>query len=131
MRTHQSLVVLIAVLSLALASCASEVPRQPERLSPLASNDSVERKVVRQDIHAKLGSGYERLIGYGTRWELVGSISQGKVYKCLNTAFTIEGANIHEAYLVANDGKLVGFYLPVERAFSPLESKYDLNWEQE
>ena len=129
MHSIQPVRLLIALLCLALAACASEVPRQAERFTALASATTAERKVVRQDIHARLGSGYERFIGSGTRWELVGRVPQGKVYKCLNTAFTIEGANIHEAYLVENNGKLVGFYLPVERAFSPLESNYDINWE--
>ena len=39
----------------------------------------------------------------------------------LGTVFTIEGANMHEAYLVLREGRVVGFYLPGERAFSALE----------
>jgi hypothetical protein len=39
----------------------------------------------------------------------------------MNDVFTIEGAHIHEAYLVVDAGdQLVGFYLPAEQAFSPM-----------
>ena len=31
--------------------------------------------------------------------------------------FTVEGANVHEAYLVLSGNVLVGFFLPVEGAF--------------
>ena len=34
---------------------------------------------------------------------------------------------MHEAYPVERDGRLVGFYLPVERAFSPLSRPVDLS----
>jgi hypothetical protein len=40
--------------------------------------------------------------------------------------FTLEGANIHEAWLVIRGAALVGFYLPAERAFSPLTSPVPL-----
>ena len=33
--------------------------------------------------------------------------------------FTVEGAHVHEAYLVIAGEKLVGFYLPVESSFAP------------
>jgi hypothetical protein len=39
----------------------------------------------------------------------------------MDTVFTIEGANTHEANLVVRDNRIVGFYLPAERAFAPLE----------
>ncbi|WP_234480884.1 hypothetical protein [Paraburkholderia nemoris] len=35
--------------------------------------------------------------------------------------FTIEGRQVHEAYLVVAKGSLVGFYLPGEAHFSPLD----------
>jgi len=31
----------------------------------------------------------------------------------------VEGAHVHEAYLVVAGDRLVGFYLPVEKAYSP------------
>jgi hypothetical protein len=49
----------------------------------------------------------------------VGRTSEGDVYKPVGRVFTVEGAHIHEAYLVLVGNRLVGFYLPVERAFAP------------
>ena len=51
---------------------------------------------------------------------VVGRVAQGLVLKPTQTVLTIEGAHMHEAYAVHRDGQLVGFYLPVERAYSAL-----------
>lgn len=68
-----------------------------------------------------LGTGYQRNIITGSRWERVGTVPQGDVYRPVGTVFTIEGANMHEAFLVVRDSKVVGFYLPGEGAFSTLD----------
>jgi hypothetical protein len=36
-----------------------------------------------------------------------------------NQVFMVEGAHVHEAYLVLDGDQVVGYYLPVERAFAP------------
>lgn len=110
--------IIAVVLAVCLAGCASEVRRQPAELmavtpvTPMRTSDAVA-------IH--LDSGYRRVIEARTGWVEVGSVSQGRVYRPLDTVFTVEGRHSHEAYLVVNDGRLVGFYLPVEKAFSPLK----------
>jgi predicted acetyltransferase len=48
-----------------------------------------------------------------------GRSQEGQVYKPVDGVFTVEGAQVHEAHLVLEGDRLVGFYLPVERAFSP------------
>ncbi|MFX8297360.1 hypothetical protein ABTL30_20295, partial [Acinetobacter baumannii] len=52
----------------------------------------------------------------------VGTVPQGVVYRPVGTIFTIEGRQVHEAYLVIADQRLVGFYLPGEQAYSPLST---------
>ncbi|QJE00375.1 hypothetical protein HH212_10360 [Massilia forsythiae] len=42
--------------------------------------------------------------------------------------FTLEGAHIHEAYLVIRDDTLVGFHLPAEAGFSPLRTPLPLRF---
>jgi hypothetical protein len=57
-----------------------------------------------------------------TRWQYVGGLPEGDVYRPTNTVLTIEGRHIHEAYLVLREKTLVGYYLPVEGALSVLET---------
>ncbi len=72
--------------------------------------------------------GYSRVVRAGTHWRYIGSLAQGDVYKPIDSTFTVEGAHIHEAYLVLKDGVLVGFYLPVEQAISLLDHPIQLSF---
>jgi hypothetical protein len=47
----------------------------------------------------------------------VGHIQQGDVYRPRDTVFSVEGTNVHEAYLVLSGEKLVGYYLPAEHSY--------------
>lgn len=125
---HPSLI--SAALCLLLAACATEVARQPGNFTPLAATGNIESRIIQRDVSVTLNSGYSRLVPRGMKCELVGSVSQGKVYRAANTVFTVEGAHIHEAYLVVERGNLVGFYLPVERAFTTFVSNDTRLWEE-
>jgi hypothetical protein len=37
------------------------------------------------------------------------------VYATRDRVLTVEASNVHEAYIVVSNGKLVGFFLPVEK----------------
>ena len=119
-----------ATLCFFLMGCAAEVMRHPATLQSIESLGA-DRRQVRQDRLVTFNSGYERVIRKDTTWKLVGSISQGKVYASADGVFSVEGAHVHEAYLVVARGELVGFYLPVERSFAPLNSARVVNlWEE-
>lgn len=132
MKTRSSLLPAraVALMGLLLSACAADVARQPGTFTPLAATETVESRTVQREVSVTLNSGYTRLVQRGMRCELVGKMPQGKVYRVANTVFTVEGAHIHEAYLVVNKGKLVGFYLPVERAFSTFVSSDTQLWEE-
>jgi hypothetical protein len=66
-----------------------------------------------------VGPGYRRPIGRGSVWTRIGRSDKGDVFKPVDRVFTVEGAQIHEAYLVLDGDRVIGFYLPVERAFAP------------
>ena len=103
-----------------LSGCAGEVIRHPAEMSaPAALSGLV---VTTQTTSFTLDSGYSRAIEQGTEFVELGSIKEGRVLKPTKTTFTIEGAHMHEAYPVVRDGRLVGFYLPVEKAFAPLSN---------
>lgn len=73
-----------------------------------------------------LGTGFTRTLRQGTKWEYVGTVQYGDVFKTKDQVFTVEASNIHEAYLVISENTLVGFYLPVERTYSPLGKPVEL-----
>ena len=75
---------------------------------------------LNEEIKISLGTGYSRKLNKGTKWNYVNKISNGDIYKTKDQILTVEGSNIFEAYIVISDENLVGFYLPVEGAFSPL-----------
>jgi len=74
------------------------------------------------DVKLNLGSGYKRLLKKGTIWNCIGKIEQGDVLRTDDQVLTVEASNVFEAYIVVSGGLINGFYLPVERTYSPLPS---------
>jgi hypothetical protein len=108
-----------ALLSLALIGCAPMVPVVPAApITPVATSTAV---VLAESVTFRLSTGYARTLTAPSRWRLVGRLPQGNVYRSADSVLTIEGRQMHEAYLVIRDDALVGFYLPGEAVFSPLE----------
>jgi hypothetical protein len=105
--------------ALIVVGCASEVVRSGVAFEPAGAKSR--RTIEMSGLVTVMQATYQRSILTGSRWERAGSVPQGEVYRPIGTVFTIEGANTHEAYLVIRDNQLVGFYLPGERAYAPLE----------
>lgn len=102
----------------ALSACA--IPVRQIKLSQPMTEISGKHFVLASDARCGIGTGYGRVLRQGTRWELVGAIAQGDVYRSRDQTLTVEGYNVHEAYVVVQDDLLVGFYLPVEKTFTPV-----------
>jgi hypothetical protein len=111
-----------------LAGCASQVAHIPATFTPSAQEGQQSLKTLSHAAEIQLDTGYSRSLKAGSQWIRIGMIAQGEVYKPYKDVFTLEGAHIHEASLVIADGQLVGFYLPVERGFSPLAQKVRLKF---
>jgi hypothetical protein len=111
--------VLLALAVIGLAACAPEVVRQPTVLTPMTEQPGATIEVLREASVTVGPMGYRRTIRQGSVWTRVGRVSQGDVYKPTNQVFTVEGTHVHEAYLVLDGDQVVGYYLPVERAFAP------------
>ena len=109
------------LLGLLLNACAfdlihvKQIPTQME--STNLSKPSFE---LEKELNLDPGHGYKRKLRQGTKWNYVGNVSYGDVFRSKDQILTVEASNIHEAYIVVSSGKLVGFYLPVERSYSPL-----------
>ncbi|TAK83325.1 MAG: hypothetical protein EPO12_05775 [Aquabacterium sp.] len=116
MRTRSLVTLLLAAC---LAACASEVRQLPAPFQSLPA--AGQRISLSQEVEAMPESGYRRKIAAGSRFQHVGRISQGEVYKPIaGAAIVVEGRHMHEAWIVLNGGSLAGFYLPVEQSFSPV-----------
>jgi hypothetical protein len=99
-------------------ACSPEVVRRSTQLMTLSEHRGGTIEVL-EDAAVSVGPGYHRVIGRGSVWTQIGRSVEGDVYKPVDRIFTVEGAHVHEAYLVLAGDRVVGFYLPVERAFSP------------
>jgi hypothetical protein len=114
----------IFVISL-VAGCAAEVIRSPEEFN--VSSQSIQIEMTKlTTIEAAPGNGKQLFTG--SRWQSVGNVKQGQVFKPVGTVFSIQSANSHEAYLVINNKNLVGFYLPGDRAWSALPAPLALEF---
>lgn len=105
--------------ALLLGACVS-VQMQPTTLTPAPGGPTV--ITVERDTEVKLDTGYTRTVRAGTRFEFVGTVPQGRVYRPIDAVLTVEGTHMHEAWVVADGDKLVGFYLPVEKSFVALSA---------
>jgi len=114
-------VVVSCLFFVLLHACAFDVVHEkqiPTQLETLpATNRSFE---LDSEVTVHLDTGYSRVLKKGSRWTCVGATPEGDVYRTKDQVLTIEGSNIHEAFIVVKSQNLVGFYLPVERTFSPL-----------
>lgn len=114
-------------LALGLGGCAA-VRHTPAPFTPVADTAVIAPRTLAQGMQLTLDTGYARTLKAGSAWRRSGSIAQGEVYRPVNDVFTLEGAHIHEAYLVIRDDTLVGFYLPAEAGFSPLRTPLPLRF---
>ena len=123
---------ILAILSILyilifLGGCAFDLIRLEQIPTNLSATTSCYNFfILSQDINVQLGGGYSRTLKKKTRWDCIGKIPQGDVYKTKDQILTVEASNVFEAYIVVSSNELVGFYLPVEATFSPLDTKIKL-----
>ena len=113
--------IMSCLLGILLNACAFDlvhVKQIPTKIE--STNLSKISFQLEQEVTVDPGQGYKRKLKQGTKWDYVGTVSYGDVFKSKDQILTVEASNIHEAYIVISSGKLVGFYLPVERSYSPL-----------
>jgi len=75
---------------------------------------------MQQAVEADPAHADARYLAGGSIWLEFGAIAQGTVYKPRDSALTLAKTNMHEAYVVVREGRLVGLWLPVEEAFAPM-----------
>jgi len=119
--------ILCCILVILLSSCAFDVVHVKQIPTKIDSSHLTKAPFkLEKDVKVSLGTGYSRKLKKGTRWNYVGTIPYGDVYKTNDQILTVEASNIYEAYIVVSSGKLVGFYLPVEHSFFPINDSKEL-----
>ena len=120
--SKRALRMISAGFALFIAACAPPVTQLPTQLTP-ATGKSFR---LTREVEADISTGRSTTLRAGTSWELVGTVSMGEVYRTHDQAVTVRGDAVHEGFIVVREGTLVGFYLPVERAFCPVEKSQPL-----
>ncbi|WP_354674873.1 hypothetical protein [Cupriavidus alkaliphilus] len=118
---------LAACYCVALSACAPMIATVPSTIEVTQPSAAAPRIQILIATAVQLDTGYSRTLPERSVWSRVGRVPQGDVYRPIGTIFTIEGRQVHEAYLVIRDKTLVGFYLPGEQNYSPLSTAVPLN----
>ncbi len=119
---------LLSFVLFIIAGCAFDLAHISSDLTVMRPNDGI-KKIFRIIEDTKIKDppcGYHRTLNKDSKWELIGDIPEGEVYKSSNQILTIECSNVFEAYIVVVDGYLTGFYLPVQKGFVQLRNKIKL-----
>jgi len=95
-------------------------------LSPATRTES--RRLISQ-VTVHVPSGRMIVLMAGTTFDLVGRVPQGEIFAPQDRMLTVRGPNAHEAYLVVENDVLQGFYLAVERTFTPIKNKVPLQFD--
>jgi hypothetical protein len=112
--------VLLAFAATALTGCAPAVRSVPIQLSAIEAARIPPDLRFTASLPIRLETGYSRLIPASSRWVSAGRLNEDLVYRPVDLVFSIEGQQVHEAWLVVRNGVLQGFYLPAEARYSSL-----------
>lgn len=117
----------ILAISVIASGCAFDIIHVRQSPCQIEKGKSTSKPFrLGKEIQVTLDTGYSRKLKDGVRWDYVGVIPPGEVFRTNDQILTVEGSNIFEAYIVVSSGKLVGFYLPVQKAFSPISNPIEL-----
>lgn len=116
-----------AALIACLCACAAQLVTQPAEFTSFEIGSRPAEVRIAQSTVVASSAGRRRELDAGSRWQAVGRIAQGVVYQRVGSVFAVQARDVHEAYLVVSEGRLQGFYLPAERAFSPANPPIPLN----
>jgi hypothetical protein len=115
------MILLFGVLVSGCAFNLADVDYSPARLQAL--NQQERTFTLAEDVRiSNAPCGYSRALRKNTRWELIGAIAEGEVFRSRDQSLTVECSNVFEAYLVVSGERLVGLYLPVEKGFVALSN---------
>jgi len=107
-------------LVLLLSACSATQVRLDTQLQPTNSPALYQ---LQSTVKIKASNATPSTLKENTTWSKVGAIEQGIVYKTKDQVVIVNSFDVHEGYIVVNDGKVVGYYLPVEKSFVAVTPK--------
>lgn len=110
-----TLQVLIGLLTLIAGCSATQVALDADLMASEKNHLEVFELAETLEVHTS--NAKTNILRSSSRWELVGSISEGNVYRPKNHVLIVNSFDVHEAYIVVNSGNLIGYYLPIENTF--------------
>ena len=113
--------IIVSIVGLLLSACAFDLAHVTYTAATFQPTQNSTRTIVLSDevplTHTPCS--YSRTLRKATRWDQVGTITEGDVLRSKDQVLTLECSNVHEAYLVMSGNKLIGFFLPFEKGFVP------------
>jgi len=125
----RALPVIGAVMGLLLfGGCAFNVVTlhaNPTTLTPSAEVEP--RYILQSPIRTELVSGWATPLRAATRWQKIGQITEGEVFRTKDQVLTVEASNLYQADIVVKDGNIVGYYIPTSKSFTPCQDAKKIN----
>jgi hypothetical protein len=113
----------IPLYAFLMHGCAFDIAHVRHQPVQLITQQDISKFIILNDDVLITDAGcYQRKLLKGTKWQMIGSVSDGMVYKSSDQVLTLECANVHEAYPVVLENRLVGFYLPFEKGLVKLSN---------
>ncbi len=122
-------ILLIIVGMVSVLSACTEIHIQPSQLT--LSSDRSSEYVLDKAVESSPVNGWSVHLISGSKWIDLGSTDQGEVFKPVNTVVNVPGVENFEGYIVVRSGIWVGFWLPYEKAFSPLTQQIPITLKRE
>ncbi|WP_146177535.1 hypothetical protein [Glaciimonas sp. PCH181] len=119
--------VIILITGCATRLAPVEPPPSPVTLLTLANKPQI--KILARRVTITLAGGYSIMLMDGSHWVYLGNVPDGKVYKPKTGMLMNNDKLPHEFYIVAAGKQLIGFYMPEQRLFTPLEQPLYLTFD--
>ena len=117
-------IVFLVSLSAFSSGCMFDVVSVKQVATPfVASVPPLEEFTLNAGYEISIGTGFKTRLKPGTKWKELGQLPQGKVFVTRDQVVTVEASHIHEAGIVVHGDTLVGFFLLVEKTFTPAKEK--------
>lgn len=115
----------IVAVGIMLGGCGATVDKRFSTMEP-SQEDGVRSLFIPREMTVTMREGKDKTLKLGSRWDLIGLIEEGEIYRPINQQVVIDEADLGSACLVVTGEELVGFYSPQESAFIPLDGNYTL-----
>ncbi|MGS0742565.1 hypothetical protein ACVBEF_12115 [Glaciimonas sp. GG7] len=110
------------------ATSAASIAQPEIPITPLTLANTTQIKTLARRVTVILDSGFSIMLMDGSHWRYIGTVPEGKVYKPKNGTLETNDKNPREFFIVTSEKKLIGFYLPSQHRYKPLEQSLYLTF---